>query len=393
MVSATPSRGLKAGIFLPPFHANEDDPLILMERDFELMQWLDKLGYAEAWIGEHHSGGFEIYGDPCLFIATAAERTKHIRLGTGVVSLPYHHPLIMAERIVQLDYQTRGRAMFGFGPGMLPSDAKMLGIEPDMQRDRMADSVGIIMQLLSGETVSKTTDWYKMSEARLQLRPFTNPRPHIAVTSTVTSNGATLAGRHDLGMLCVAAGTAQGADSLSTNWAVANAEAAKHGRTMDRANLRIMAPFHLAETKEKAMANCRAGFAAYEQYGFSVRPEGPAAIGLASLESINESGRGVIGTPDEALAVLENFWAKSGGFGTILMLAHDWADWEATKKSYELFARYVLPKFNERNRWREESMAWLRANREDNSAKSKAAVAKFNARGQQQHVAKSDAAE
>jgi limonene 1,2-monooxygenase len=194
-------------------------------------------------------------------------------------------------------------------------------------------------------------------------------------------------------MLCVAAGTAQGADSLSTNWAVANAEAAKHGRTMDRASLRIMAPFHLAETKEKAMANCRAGFAAYEQYGFSVRPEGPAAIGLASLESFNESGRGVIGTPDEALAVLENFWAKSGGFGTILMLAHDWADWEATKKSYELFARYVLPKFNERNRWREESMAWLRANREDNSAKSKAAVAKFNARGQQQHVAKSDAAE
>ena len=381
MTRDTPSRGLRAGIFLPPLHANEDDPLILMERDFELVQWLDKLGYAEAWIGEHHSGGFEIYADPALFIATAAERTKHIRLGTGVVSLPYHHPLIMAERIVQLDYQTRGRAMFGFGPGMLPSDAKMLGIEPDTQRDRMAGSVDVIMKLLAGEIVTKTTDWYKMNEARLQLRPFTDPRPHIAVTSTVTANGAALAGRHGLGMLCVAAGTAQGADSLSTNWAIANDEAAKQGRRMDRRTLRIMAPFHLAETKEKALENCRAGFAAYERYGFSVRPEGPAAIGLASLESINESGRGVIGTPDEALAVLENFWTKSGGFGTILMLAHDWADWEATKKSYELFARYVLPKFNARNIWREDSMAWLRANREDNSAKSKAAVAKFNARG------------
>ena len=68
------------------------------------------------------------------------------------------------------------------------------------------------------------------------------------------------------------------------------------------------------------------------------------------------------------------------------MLAHDWADWEATKKSYELFARYVLPKFNARNAWREDSMAWLRANREENSAKSKAAVAKFNARGEEERA-------
>ncbi len=385
----TPSRALKAGIFLPPFHSNDDDPLILIERDFELMQWLDALGYAEAWIGEHHSGGFEIYGDPMLFIATAAERTRHIRLGTGVVSLPYHHPLIVAERMVQLDYQTRGRAMFGFGPGMLPSDAKMLGIDPDEQRDRMAESVDLIVRLLAGETITKTTDWYRLNEARLQLRPYTNPRPLIAVTSTVTSNGAALAGRHGLGMLCVAAGTVAGSDVLAANWNVANIEAAKQGRSMDRADLRLMAPFHIAETREKALANCRKGFAAYEQYGYSVRPEGPAALGMASLEAINESGRGVIGTPDEALQVLENLWDRSGGFGTILMLAHDWADWEATKRSYELFARTVLPKFNARNAWREDSMAWLRANREDNSAKSKAAVAKFNARTQK----KSDAAE
>src|SRR5262245_57134103 len=152
-----PSRNLKAGVFLPPFHGNDDNPLILMERDFELMQWLDYLGFAEAWIGEHHSGGFEIYGDPMLFIATAAERTRHIRLGTGVLSLPYHHPLIVAERLVQLDYQTRGRAMFGFGPGMLPSDARMLGIHPDDQRDRMAESVDIITRLLAGEVITEET--------------------------------------------------------------------------------------------------------------------------------------------------------------------------------------------------------------------------------------------
>jgi limonene 1,2-monooxygenase len=198
----------------------------------------------------------------------------------------------------------------------------------------------------------------------------------MAVTSTVTPNGATLAGRYGLGMLCVAAGTIAGADALAFNWQVATDEARKAGRAMERADLRLMAPFHLADTRAQALANCRAGFARYEEYGFSVRPEGPAALGMASLEAINEAGRGVIGTPDEALGVLESLWEKSGGFGTILMLAHDWADWEATKCSYELMARVVLPKFNARNRWRVESMAWLKANREENAAKAKAAVAK-----------------
>ena len=144
-------RTLRAGVFLPPFHPNDEDPLLCMERDFQLMQWLDAHNYTEAWIGEHHSGGYEIYGQPELFIATAAERTRYIRLGTGVISLPYHHPFMVADRIVQLDYQTRGRAMFGFGPGLLPSDAMMLGIDPEIQRDRMADAIDVITRLLAGD--------------------------------------------------------------------------------------------------------------------------------------------------------------------------------------------------------------------------------------------------
>jgi limonene 1,2-monooxygenase len=371
----TEYRTLRAGMFLPPFHPNDEDPLLCMERDFELMQVLDRLGYAEAWIGEHHSGGYEIYGQPELFIATAAERTKHIRLGTGVISLPYHHPLMVADRIVQLDYQTRGRAMFGFGPGLLPSDAMMLGIDPDTQRDRMADAIDLITRLLAGEIITKKTDWYTMQNARLQLRPYSKPRPHLAITSSVTPYGGKLAGRYDLGMLCVAAGSPNGYDTLDFNWTLANQEAAAKGRTMDRHNYRVMAPFHIAETREQAMADCREGFAKYERYGYAVNPEGPAAIGLPSLEAINEGGRGAIGTPDDALRALETYWAKTGGFGCILMLAHDWASWEATKHSYELFARYVLPKFEERSAWREESMTWMRDNNEGFSAKRKAATA------------------
>jgi limonene 1,2-monooxygenase len=145
---------------------------------------------------------------------------------------------------------------------------------------------------------------------------------------------------------------------------------------MDRANLRLMAPFHIAETREQAVANCAKGFDTWQEYSYSVSPEGGANIGMPSIQAINESGRGAIGTVDDAVAVLENFWSKTGGFGTILMLAHDWADWDATQRSYDLFARRVLAKFNETNRWRVESMAWLFENRADNQARRKDATAK-----------------
>src|SRR5437879_8387624 len=135
---------LSFGIFLAPFHPVGQNPTLALERDMELLVRLDELGYDEAWIGEHHSAGYEIIASPELFIATAAERTRTIRLGTGVSSLPYHHPLMLAERINQLDHITRGRAMFGVGPGALPSDAMMMGIEVSRQRDMMDEALGVL---------------------------------------------------------------------------------------------------------------------------------------------------------------------------------------------------------------------------------------------------------
>jgi len=369
-------RQLRAGIFLPPFHPTDEDPTLLMERDFELCEWLDQLGFAEAWIGEHHSGGFELYGSPELFIAAAAVRTKRIMLGTGVLSLPYHHPLILADRMVQLDHQTRGRAMFGIGPGLLPSDAMMLGIDPDTQRDRMGESIDIITRLMDGECITQRGDWYEMKEARLHLSPYTHPRPHIAIASAVTPNGGKLAGRYGLGMICVAVSNAMGYDALDLNWRIANDVAAEHGRTMDRAHWRLMAPFHLAETREQALKNVEWGFEKWQNYARAINPIGGAAIGIPSIEAVNEGGRGAIGTPDDAIAVLEKFWEKTGGFGAITILAHDWADWEATKRSYELFARYVLPRFNGANDARNASMEWMRSNNVEFSGKQHGATRK-----------------
>lgn len=363
---------LRAGVFLAPFHATDEDPTLCIERDFELMEWLDKLGYDEAWIGEHHTGGFEIIGSPELFIAAAAVRTRRIKLGTGVLSLPFHHPFTLADRMVQLDHQTRGRAMFGVGQGLLPADALATGVPVDALRERMADALGVIIRLLAGERVTLQADGFAMQDAKLQLRPYTKPHPHLAVASSVTPFGGQLAGRYGLGLLSIAVSDAAGFDSLDLNWRVANETAAANGRTMDRQDWRLLAPFHLAETREQACAEVARGFEKWHDYRLALSPKGNTLIGVRSIEELIAEKRGVVGTPDDAVGLLEKLWDKTGGFGCILLLAHNWASFEATKRSYELFARYVLPKFQEFNRERVESMEWLRSNREEFSGVNEA---------------------
>ena len=116
---------------------------------------LDRLGFDEFWCGEHHSTGWEVIASPELFLAALAERTQRIKLGTGVVSLPYHNPFMVAQRLVQLDHQSHGRMIFGSGPGALPSDAKMLRLDPLRQRAMQDEALGVIIRLLDGEVATK----------------------------------------------------------------------------------------------------------------------------------------------------------------------------------------------------------------------------------------------
>jgi len=363
---------VQMGAFLPPHHPNDEDPTLAIERDFQLVEFLEALGYHEAWIGEHHSGGFEIISSPELFIAAAAERTERIMLGSGVVSLPYHNPLMVAERFLQLDHQTRGRAMLGVGPGQLQSDARMLGIDAATQRDRMIESLEIILRLYAGETVTHESDWITLHGAHTNLKPYTRPRPPVAVASAVTPTGAKLAGEHGLGLLCLAASVFAGYDVLDVNWGVACETAAAHGRVMDPAELRLVVPMHLAETRERAWSNIQFGFEPWEHYSFSVNPK-TGLLGLGGIEDAVKTGLAVVGTPDDAVACLEKYWAKTGGFGCFLHLATNWAEFEDTKRSYELFARYVMPKFAGRNSQRAASLQWMKDNRDAFSESYRAA--------------------
>ncbi len=341
---------MRFGIFMAPFHRVGENPTLGFERNLELVEWLDKLGFDEAWFGEHHSAGWETIASPEIFIATAAERTRHIKLGTGVVSLPYHHPLMVANRIVQLDHLTRGRVLFGVGPGALVTDAVMLGIDPPQQRPMMDEALDIIMRLMSDPTpLTYDGGWFKLRDATLHLRPYTQPHPPLAVASMESPAGPLAAGRHGGAILSLAAtGGQRGPVDLKKMWAIAEEEAAKHGKSMRREDWRLVVPVHLAETREQAIEDVREGAAAFAyDYTGAALGRNPAFDGPREdfAEHQMKAGNWIIGTPDDLVAAIERFDERTGGFGALLVSANEWATREKTHKSFELLARYVMPKF------------------------------------------------
>ena len=361
-----PKRPLRSGVFLAPYHPDDESPSLQIRRDLDLAEHLDRLGFDELWVGEHHSASFESIASPEIFIAAAAERTRRIRLGTGVVSLPYHHPMMVADRIAQLDHQTRGRVMFGVGPGQLPSDAHMLGIEVSEQRRRMNESLDVVIRLLRGEIVTAKSDWFELRDARCQLASFSHPMVEMAVAAAVSPSGPRAAGKHGIGLLSMAATSDQGFDVLPAHWAVCEDVAAEHGQTVDRRNWRLVVPMHLAETREQARADMGYGLLKLVRYFEKLGGEDLAPIQTldAAIEQWTERGltllgRAIIGTPDDAIARIRALEEQSGGFGTILLLAHDCASPARTSESYDLFARYVLPALRDENRGRIESLDWF----------------------------------
>jgi limonene 1,2-monooxygenase len=370
-------RYLRTGIFLAPFHALGENPTLAIERDMELVEHLDRLNYHEAWVGEHHSGGFEIIACPEMFLAAAAMRTRNIRLGTGVVSLPYHHPFTLASRMMQLDHMSRGRAMFGVGPGALIYDAEKIGLKAADQRRRMSESLDCIMELMQGGTVSRKTDWFTLDQARLQLMPYSQPAMEMAVACSRSPVGAVASGKHGIGMLSIGGTSDEALLGHANNWSIHEDAAAKAGKTADRAKWRIVTFAHVAETREKARADMAYGLADFCKYFTDVATFPIVPAGIADpVEYLTSSGLACIGTPDDCIRHFERLWQGSnGGFGAVLLLSHNWADWESTKRSYELMARYVHPHFQRQsNSLRVASYDNATAKHETAGAESQAAV-------------------
>lgn len=347
---------LRFGTFIGPLHDPAHNPTLAIRRNIELVQWLDELGYDEAWVGEHHSNGYETVPAPELFIAAAAERTKRIRLGTGVISLPYHHPFLVADRMVYLDHLTRGRVIFGVGPGAFPSDAHMMGQDFSESRVKMAEALEAIMLLLTeDDPVTMETSWFTIREGRLNLRPYTYPHFEVAVASAVSPSGPSLAGRSGSSLLSMAGATEAGFESLRSMWSIVQEQADRFGKTVDRSNWRVVGFYHLAETEEQARKDVRFGLQALMRFFAAGIPFFPVPKNAdwtrpdEIIDVLNETGFAVIGTPDRMVDAVSRYRSQTGGFGCFLAQNHELANREASMYSYELFMRHVVPEFQGSN--------------------------------------------
>ncbi len=342
---------IRFGAFLAPHHPVGEHPMLQFRRDLDLAEHLDKLGYDEFWCGEHHSSGWEMIASPEMFLAAAAERTHRIKLATGVISLPYHHPFNVAQRLVQLDHMSGGRAIFGSGPGALASDAHALGIDPMTLRDRQDEAIPIIQRLMKGERVTYKGEWFTLQDAALQLLPLQDEMP-FAVASQISPSGMTLAGKYGIGIISIGSMSPEGLNALPTQWGFAESAAAKHGQTIDRRNWRVLLNWHIAETREKARAEAGSGLMKHHNEYILGTLQRPNAQAFSTPDEavdktgFSEGSSATIGTPDDLVRTIKNVLKVSGGFGTVVGFVHDWANPENTMRSWDMVARYVVPEIN-----------------------------------------------
>lgn len=341
---------LRFGYFIAPFHRAGTNPTLALQRDLEFIEHLDALGFDEVWLGEHHSAGSEIISSPEIFIAAAAERAKRIRFGTGVISLSYHNPLWVADRLMLLDHLTHGRIIGGVGPGSLPSDSSMIGLTPTDTRELLETNLDIVVRLLAGDTVSAKTATHQLFDAKLQLAPYSDGGIPLAVAAVASPTGARLAGKHGIGLLSIGATlTVEGFNALSYHWGIVEERAAAFGTQVDRTNWSLVGLFHLAETEKQAREEVKFGIEPWFRYFQKVAAFPQMTMPGDQLDEmidvINENRAGVIGTPEQAREQVQRCWDQSGGFGCMLQMGHEWANPAATKRSAELFAAEVMPHF------------------------------------------------
>jgi limonene 1,2-monooxygenase len=246
---------------------------------------------------------------------------------------------------------TGGRAIFGSGPGALPSDAHTLGIDPMTQRDRQDEAIGIIRRLFKGERITHKTDWYTLQDAALQLLPLQEDMEFV-VASQISPSGMTLAGKYGIGIISLGSMSEQGLLSLPTQWGFAETAAKKFGTTVDRRQWRVLLNWHVAETREKAREEAKLGLMNWHNEYIHGTLQRPGSQPFTSPdEAVDQTAfvpgaAAVVGTPDDLVKMIKSVYDKSGGFGTVVGFVHDWANIENTMRSWDMVARYVIPEIN-----------------------------------------------
>jgi limonene 1,2-monooxygenase len=344
---------MKFGFFMMPAHSHFENPTLAFERDLELIEYAESLGFDEFWVGEHHSGGWETIPAPDIFLAAAATRTKRIRLGTAVINLSYHHPFDIAERMAFLDHLAYGRVMLGCGPGVLSPDIQLFGLEPTELRPMMNESLDIILKLYREDgLVSYDGKYWQIKDMEVQVKPYQEPHLPIYAVSSGSGNSIRVAAERGLGVIS-GAYTQPGAMDIGQQWGAYEDLSKASGHTPSRGDWRLSTSIYLADSNEQAMKDVSEGvieearqyfFQTGGKVTYEAYPGQPAEE--ITVDQIIDQRKWIIGDPDHCVRRIKEMEEATGGFGGLLMVSVEWTSTEKWKRSLELFARYVMPQFN-----------------------------------------------
>lgn len=355
---------MEVGYFAMPLHPPGSNLTQTLDDDLAQIVALDKLGYKEAWIGEHFTTVWENIPAPDLFIATALAMTKNIVLGTGVTCMPNHNPFMIAQRIAQLDHQAHGRFHWGVGSGGFPGDFEVFGFDPTTgaHRGMTRDAIDLVLQLwndpkpgLYEHEFWRFTIPEPIDEIGLQvhLKPYQQPHPPIGVAG-VSPKSDTLILAGERGWIPLSINLVP-MSTLRTHWEAVEEGARKTGRTPDKATWRIAREVYVAETTAKARQEVLEGVLRrdFEQYFFPLLGRLNMLNLLKTDPNMSDSevtpeylvdNIWIVGSPDDVAQKLRQLHQDVGGFGVLLAMAHEWQPHERWSRSMTLLAHEVLPK-------------------------------------------------
>jgi alkanesulfonate monooxygenase SsuD/methylene tetrahydromethanopterin reductase-like flavin-dependent oxidoreductase (luciferase family) len=362
---------MKLGLFTMPLHPPHRKHADTFDEDMEFMVLADQLGFEEAWIGEHTATTWENIPVPEMFIVQALERTKNMKLGTGVSCIPNHNPAHLAARIAQMDIMAKGRFLWGIGVGATPGDGILFEVDQSgPHRDVSRERVDVVLKIWADQgdgfswssnnppavfTLPKPEPWRGIG---WHIKPLTLPHPPIAVAG-ISRGSSTLRWAGERGWIPMSLHFLNVPD-LKSHWDAYSEAAESAGRTPDRREWRICRDIYIADTDEQARREVMESSMAYayKEYFFPL------------LESVNGTNlwydredmtpqdvtleyllntRWVVGSPDTVARHLRDLYDAVGGYGGLLMLGYDWEgkDGPRWKKSMELLATEVMPQLKD----------------------------------------------
>jgi alkanesulfonate monooxygenase SsuD/methylene tetrahydromethanopterin reductase-like flavin-dependent oxidoreductase (luciferase family) len=356
---------MEVGVFMMPSHPPERSLRDGFEWDLDHIELCDKLGFSEAWIGEHFTAPWEPNPAPDILIAQALQRTKNIRLAAGAHLLPYHHPAELACRVAFMDHISQGRIMFGIGSGGLPSDWRLFNVDgmAGENRKMTREALEIILKLWSSDGAFEYKGKYwtvngidpMFGTLKHHLKPLQTPHPPIGIAG-LSPRSDTLEMAGEFGFMPLSLNLSR--EYLKDHWDSVVRGADKVGRVARRQDWRVVREVYIAETDAEARKLALNGMMgrAYREYLLPLFSQFRLLSVFKHDPSVPDSDvtpeylcehNWLVGSPGTVTQKLAQMYDESGGFGTLTVINFDFKDeFSAWSASQQALMQEVLPQFN-----------------------------------------------